>query len=89
MDGSPPGFEVPVFRSLYEPILVAGVRREFALFLWLGGGLALANAGLSRTWRVIPFACVCNVAVAYGTRHDPDFLKVLVRRMKAPRRLQP
>ena len=89
MNGLPPGFEVPVFKSLYEPILVAGVRREFAMFLWLGVGLAVANGGLSRMWWVIPCGLVLHLAVAFGTRNDPDFLKVAVRRVRAPRRLHP
>lgn len=89
MEGMPPGFEVPVFRSLYEPILVAGVRREVALFLWLGVGLVVANGGLARTWLIIPVSLICHVAVAYGTRHDPDVVQIVIRRMRAPRRLYP
>jgi type IV secretory pathway TrbD component len=89
MDELPPGYEVPVFQSLHEPILVAGVRREFALFLWLGVGLAVANGGIMRTWWVIPFGVVCHLGAAYGTRSDPDFLQVVIRRMRAPRRLHP
>lgn len=85
----PAGFAVPVFRSLCQPILIAGVKREFALALWLGVGLCVANGGFWRVWWTIPVAFLVHVGVAYGTRHDPDFLEVARRRLRSPQRLSP
>ena len=72
-----PGYEVPMHRSLTEPVLIAGAPRSFAslnctLSAAVGLGLRLWIAGLV-LW-------LAGHAVAvWVTRKDPAFLTVLSR----------
>ena len=84
----PPGFEVPVFRSLYEPQLTAGVPRKFAALLWCLTALAVLPS-FRAMWFVIVLSAFLHGAVALATRIDPDFIHVVWRAMRAPRRLDP
>jgi type IV secretory pathway TrbD component len=83
----PPGFEVPVFRSLYEPVLVGGVKREFAVTLWLATLLLVSEGGLRGMWPLLILAAVLHALVAIATKFDPQFLDVVGRAMRAPLRL--
>lgn len=74
------GFEVPLHRSLTEPILLGGAPRTVAIFnatlaaavglglrLWLPG-LALWMAG--------------HALAVWGARLDPQFMQVFARHLK-------
>jgi type IV secretory pathway TrbD component len=87
-DARPPGFEVPVFRSLYEPNMIAGVSRRFAGLLWCPTLVAVAQS-FRALWFVLVIAAVIHAAVALATNYDPDFIQVVGRAMRAPRRLDP
>lgn len=74
------GFEVPLHRSLTEPILLAGAPRALAILIGtlaaaLGLGLRLWLAGLV-VWLVL------HSAAAYAARKDPRFMDVLVRHLR-------
>lgn len=72
-----PGFEVPVHRSLTEPILIAGAPRSFAI---LNGTLAAAIGLGLRVWLAGLVIWIVGQALAvWMTRKDPDFLVVLSR----------
>ncbi len=74
---SMPGFEVPVHRSLTEPILIAGAPRSFAI---LNGTLAAAIGLGLRVWLAGLVIWLVGQALAvWVTRKDPDFLVVLSR----------
>ena len=74
---SVPGFEVPVHRSLTEPILIAGAPRSFAI---LNGTLAAAIGLGLRVWLAGLVIWLVGQALAvWVTRKDPDFLFVLSR----------
>lgn len=85
----PPGFEAPVFRSLHEPILLAGAPRDFVILLWLCAFVLCARVGFRGMWFVLLAAIVVHVAVAVGTKYDPHFLNVLSKAMRTPRSLDP
>jgi type IV secretory pathway TrbD component len=85
----PPGFEVPVFRALYEPNLIAGIRRELFYALWIGSAVGIGEAGLRRMWWLVPVAFGLHILAALATRHDPDFLDVVKRAFRFPERLDP
>lgn len=74
------GYEVPLHRSLTEPILLGGAPRTVAiangtLAAAIGIGLQLWLAGLA-VWAVGHFAAV------YAAKRDPQFMAVLMRHLK-------
>ena len=82
----PEGFEVPLHRSLVEPMLLAGLPRTVALVLWTGVG-AIAF-GLHQLW-VLPLGIVLHLAAAAVTKADPYFFDIVLLAVKAQRRLGP
>ena len=81
MSGSDvPGFEVPLHRSLTEPILVGGAPRTVAI---ANGTLAAAVALGLQLW--IPGAVLWVVGHAlavWGARQDAQFMPVFMRHLK-------
>src|SRR5262249_2434098 len=82
----PLGFEVPLRRSLTEPILIAGLPRRITLVLWTAG-FALA-LGLREPWVLLP-AGIAHWACAVATKHEPQFIEVFFKAYHNPRRLEP
>ena len=82
----PEGYEVPLHRSLVEPMLLAGLPRTVALVLWTGIG-AFAF-GLHQIW-VLPLGIAAHLAAAAVTKADPYFFDVLLLAVKAQKRLDP
>ncbi len=82
----PEGFEVPLHRSLTEPMLLAGLPRVVALVLWT---TASAFAfGLHQVW-VLPIGIAMHLAAAAVTKSDPYFFDVLLLALKTQKRLDP
>ncbi|MFM9848026.1 MAG: VirB3 family type IV secretion system protein [Hyphomicrobiaceae bacterium] len=72
-----PGYEVPMHRSLTEPVLIAGAPRSFAI---LNGTLSAAVGLGLRLWVAGLVLWLVGHAVAvWVTRKDPAFLTVLSR----------
>ena len=72
-----PGYEVPLHRSLTEPILIAGAPRNFVI---LNGTLAAAIGLGLRLWIAGLLIWVFGHAIAVWVTHkDPSFLTVLSR----------
>ena len=72
-----PGYEVPLHRSLTEPILIAGAPRSFAI---LNGTLSAAVGLGLRLWIAGLVLWLVGHAIAvWVTRKDPAFLTVLSR----------
>jgi type IV secretory pathway TrbD component len=86
MTGQPEGLEVPLHRSLVEPMLLAGLPRTVALVLWTSVG-AFAF-GLHQVW-TLPVGVVVHLAAAAATRADPHALEILGPALKTQRRLDP
>lgn len=82
----PDGFEVPLHRSLVEPMLLAGLPRTVALVLWTGVG-AFAF-GLHQLW-VLPLGIVLHGAAAAATKADPHFFDIVLVAVKTQKRLDP
>lgn len=71
------GYEIPVHRSLTEPILMAGAPRSAAILI---GTLAAVLALGLRLW--IPgllFWMLGHSAAVFVARSDPDFMAVAAR----------
>lgn len=75
-----PGFEVPLHRSLTEPILLAGAPRAVTI---INGTLA-ASVGLGlRLWIAgILLWLVAHMIAVWATRKDPAFVEVLSRHVR-------
>jgi type IV secretory pathway TrbD component len=86
MTGHQPGFEVPLHRSLVEPMLLAGLPRTVALVLWTAVGAFVL--GLHQVW-VLPIGLVLHLAAAAVTKTDPYFFEVLLLAVKTQKRLDP
>jgi type IV secretion system protein VirB3 len=80
-----PGLEIPLHRSLTQPILMAGLPRNLALLLWTA--TAAFALGLHQLW-VLPLAVLLHLVFAAMARRDPFFFDVIVRAV-GQRRLDP
>ena len=74
------GYEVPLHRSLTEPMLMGGAPRTVAivngtLAAALGLGLQLWLAGIA-VW------LVGHAAAVYAARKDPAFMEVAIRHLR-------
>jgi len=82
----PEGFEVPLHRSLVEPMLLAGLPRTVALVLWTGA--AAFAFGLHQIW-VLPLGIVLHAVGAAATKADPYFFEILLAALRTQKRLDP
>jgi type IV secretion system protein TrbD len=74
------GFEVPLHRSLTEPIFMAGAPRAVAI---VNGTLAAAVGIGLRLWLVgIALGLVGHVLAVWGAKSDPQFMDVFARHVK-------
>ncbi|MGD0680257.1 MAG: VirB3 family type IV secretion system protein [Polyangiaceae bacterium] len=80
----PDGFEVPLHRSLVEPMLLAGLPRTVALVLWTSVG-AFAF-GLHQLW-VMPIGIVLHLGAAAATKADPHFFDIVLVAIRTQTRL--
>ena len=81
------GFEVPLHRSLTEPIFMAGAPRAVAI---VNGTLAAAVGIGLRLWLVgIALGVVGHVLAVWGAKADPQFMNVFARHVKHKPFLEP
>jgi type IV secretory pathway TrbD component len=74
------GYEVPVYRSLTEPILLAGAPRAVAV---VNGTLAAAIGLGLRLWLAGLVLWLLGHSIAvFAAKRDPDFLPVLLRHLR-------
>jgi type IV secretion system protein VirB3 len=74
------GFEVPLFRSLTEPILMGGAPRPLAISI---GTLAAAvGVGLQLWFAGAAVWLVGHGLAVWGARLDPQFVEVFARHIK-------
>ena len=75
-----PGFEVPLHRSLTEPILLAGAPRSIAI---LNGTVAAAlGLGLQMWLAGILVWAVGHSLSVFAARRDPAFAPVVIRHLR-------
>ena len=75
-----PGFEVPLHRSLTEPILLAGAPRNIAI---LNGTIAAAlGLGLQMWLAGIMVWAIGHSLSVFAGRRDPAFAPVLIRHLR-------
>lgn len=75
-----PGFEIPLHRSLTEPILLGGAPRTVAI---ANGTLAAAvGLGLQLWLPGVLLWIVGHALAVWGARMDPQFMQVFARHIK-------
>ncbi len=75
-----PGFEVPLHRSLTEPILLAGAPRNIAI---LNGMIAAAlGLGLQMWLAGILVWAIGHSLSVFAAKRDPAFASVLIRHLR-------
>jgi type IV secretion system protein VirB3 len=86
MSDTDDGFEIPIHRSLTEPMMMAGLPRTLALLLWTtAAALAL---GFRQLW-IVPIALALHAVFAAAAKRDPYFFDVFQRAIHAQKRLEP
>jgi type IV secretion system protein TrbD len=74
------GFEVPLHRSLAEPILLGGAPRAIAI---VNGTVAAAlGLGLQQWIAGLAVWAIGHTIAVFAARRDPDFAAVLVRHLR-------
>jgi type IV secretion system protein VirB3 len=74
------GFEVPLHRSLTEPILLGGAPRTLAI---ANGTLAVALGLGLRLWLPgIALWAIGHLLSVWGAKRDPQFVPVFARHLK-------
>jgi len=84
--GLPQGFEVPLHRSLVEPITLMGLPRSTALTLWTG--IAALLFGGHQLW-ILPVGLLAHLACVAAAKADPYVFDVFILAVKTQRRLDP
>lgn len=81
-DPQPDGWELPVAQGLAEPVMLAGMPREYAILM---GTLALIlGLGVRLWWLGIAWWVIAHAAGLYVARHDKRFFDVLRRHLRRP-----
>ena len=86
MSDNSPGLEVPLHRSLVEPMLMLGLPRTVALVLWTS--ICAVGFGLRQLW-VLPIGIALHAVCAAGAKADPYFFDVFISALKIQHRLDP
>lgn len=80
MAGHVDGFEVPLHRSLTEPILMGGAPRSIAI---VNGTVAAAvGIGLQLWLGGLVFWIAGHALAVWGAKADPQFVEVFSRHLK-------
>ena len=80
MQGDIEGFEVPLHRSLTEPILLGGAPRAIAI---VNGTIAAAlGLGLQMWLAGVVLWLVGHSLAVFAAKRDPDFATVLIRHLR-------
>jgi len=74
------GYEVPLYRSLTEPVLLAGAPRAVAV---INGTIAAALGLGLRLWLAGLILWVLGHSIAvFAAKRDPAFVEVLLRHLR-------
>lgn len=80
MQGDIEGFEVPLHRSLTEPILLGGAPRSIAI---VNGTIAAALGLGLQVWLAGVLLWIVGHSLAvFAAKRDPDFATVLIRHLR-------
>jgi type IV secretory pathway TrbD component len=80
------GLEVPLHRSLIEPMMIVGLPRTVALVLWTT--VCAFALGLRQIW-VLPIGLGFHLVCVAAAKADPYIFEILALALRAQRRLDP
>lgn len=83
--GHPDGYEIPVHRSLTEPVMMGGVPRKFAIILMTF--TAALVMGLGSLW-VLPFSFAAYLGMVSACKVDPEIQDVFLEHWNQPTDLE-
>ena len=78
----PEGFEAPIAVSLTQPVLMAGVPREYAILM--GTIAAILGLALKLWWLRLIWWAIAHAVGLWAARQDARFLEVLRRHLTLP-----
>jgi len=82
MDDRPEGFELPLAQALAEPVMLAGMPRDYAILM---GTIALALGLALRIWWLgLIWWSAAHAVGLYAARADRRFFEVLGRHLRVP-----
>ncbi len=82
MGERPEGWELPVAQALAEPVMIAGMPREYAILM---GTIALALGLALRIWWLgLLWWAAAHAVGLYAARDDKRFFRVLRRHLDLP-----
>ena len=76
------GCAAPVYRTLTEPMLLAGVPRTVAILN--GTGWGALGVGL-HWWPALLLGVLAHLGAAWLTKYDPQWFEVLLEHLREPR----
>jgi type IV secretion system protein TrbD len=77
LEEEPSGYELPIFTSLTQPVLMGGIPRSVAI---LNGTVAvLISLPLGLPYIGIPLGIAVHAIAAYATKRDAYFFEILKR----------
>jgi type IV secretion system protein TrbD len=82
----PEGYEVPIAGALTEPVLMAGVPRDYAILM--GTIAAVLGLALKLWWLGLLWWGVAHAAGLWAARLDKIFLQVIRRHLALPDRFE-
>ena len=81
-DGRPEGWDLPVAQALTEPILMAGMPRDYAILM--GTIAVMLGLALRIWWLGLLWWAVAHAVGLYAARADKRFFDVLRRHLALP-----
>ncbi len=87
-ENTPEGFELPVHRSLAEPLLMGGVPREAAIVLLTLGAAGVQGLGLDGLIVVGPVVFAVYLGMVALCKRDPQIQSVFKRYWNQPNVLE-
>jgi type IV secretion system protein VirB3 len=82
MDERRPGWELPVAHALTEPVMIAGMPREYAILM--GTVAVVLGLALRIWWLGLIWWAVAHAVGLYAARIDKRFFHVLRRHLALP-----
>lgn len=80
MEQIPEGFEIDLFTSLTQPILVGGVPRTFAILNATATAIICLPLGLP--FLGLPIGFAAHAVAAWMAKRDPHFFEILMRHLR-------
>jgi type IV secretion system protein VirB3 len=82
MDERRPGWDLPVAQALAEPVMMAGMPREYAILM--GTVAVVLGLALRIWWLGLTWWAVAHAIGLYAARIDKRFFHVLRRHLALP-----